>query len=65
MFGSKNNNTLQYGIMPNNEAIVLESVCLEFWHNHHFFLLNHQLKWLIIFFWPIKWKAWLIRVIIY
>jgi hypothetical protein len=28
-------------------------------------LLNHQLKWLIIFFWPIKWKAWLIRVIIY
>jgi hypothetical protein len=54
MFGSKNNNTLQYGIMPNNEAIVLESVCLEFWHNHHFFLLNHQLKWLIIFFWPIK-----------
>jgi hypothetical protein len=26
MFGSKNNNTLQYGVMLHNEAIVLESV---------------------------------------
>jgi hypothetical protein len=41
MFGSKNNNILKYDIILNNEAIVLERVCLVFRHSHH--ILEAQL----------------------
>jgi len=57
MFGNKNNNTLKYDIILNNEASVLESIRLVFQHSHHFFLSQPPIKMAYYLLLANKWKA--------
>jgi hypothetical protein len=42
MFRNRNDNNLQFEIILNNEAIVLEIFHSDFWHGKHDFFQNFQ-----------------------
>ncbi len=42
MFSNRNDNNLQFDIILNNEAIVLEIFRSDFWHGKHDFFQNFQ-----------------------